>query len=36
MGVKSNSKNLDPKYIFHRKGGRSIIERKPVLSPDGE
>lgn len=24
------------KYVFTRKAGRSIIERKPIFSPDGE
>ncbi|KAI5644283.1 WD repeat-containing protein 75 [Phthorimaea operculella] len=37
MGVKPYSENnVKPKYTFQRKAGRSIIERKPVFSPDGE
>ncbi|CAH0398369.1 unnamed protein product [Chilo suppressalis] len=37
MGVKTfNNNGSDNKYIFHRKTGRSIIERRPVFSPDGE
>ncbi|XP_028171263.1 WD repeat-containing protein 75 [Ostrinia furnacalis] len=37
MGVKTFSDhNAEPKYNFHRKAGRSIIERRPLFSPDGE
>ncbi|XP_052741260.1 WD repeat-containing protein 75 [Bicyclus anynana] len=36
MGVKSNDEPLSTKYVFNRKAGRSIIERRPVFSPDGE
>lgn len=37
MGVKTfGDNNSEIKYNFHRKGGRSIIERPPVFSPDGE
>lgn len=37
MGVKPNNEDKpDTNYIFSRKAGRSIIERRPVFSPDGE
>ncbi|CAG9786715.1 unnamed protein product [Diatraea saccharalis] len=37
MGVKTFQDNTtDVKYTFHRKAGRSIIERRSVFSPDGE
>ncbi|CAG4982998.1 unnamed protein product [Parnassius apollo] len=37
MGVKTYSENISSNdYVFNRKAGRSIIERRPVLSPDGE
>lgn len=37
MGVKTFSdNNAEVKYNFHRKAGRSIIERRPIFSPDGE
>lgn len=26
----------ETKYNFNRKGGKSIIERRPVFSPDGQ
>ncbi|XP_013165077.1 PREDICTED: WD repeat-containing protein 75 [Papilio xuthus] len=37
MGVKPNDNdNPDNNYVFTRKAGRSIIERRPVFAPDGE
>ncbi|XP_075977994.1 WD repeat-containing protein l(2)05287 [Anticarsia gemmatalis] len=37
MGVKVGSDNTESvKYNFHRKAGRSIIDHRPVFSPDGE
>ncbi|XP_068633206.1 WD repeat-containing protein 75 [Battus philenor] len=37
MGVKTSNDCLsDNKYVFNRKAGRSIIEHRPVFSPDGE
>ncbi|KAL0883193.1 hypothetical protein ABMA27_016630 [Loxostege sticticalis] len=37
MGVKTFSdNNAEVKYNFHRKAGRSIIERRPIFSTDGE
>lgn len=37
MVVKSFNDNIaDSKYVFQRKAGRSIIERRPIFSPDGE
>ncbi|CAH2048612.1 unnamed protein product, partial [Iphiclides podalirius] len=31
-----NDNISDTKYVFKRKAGRSIIERRPIFSPDGE
>ncbi|KAL4713980.1 hypothetical protein ACJJTC_005611 [Scirpophaga incertulas] len=37
MGVKTSNDNSSTlKYTFHRKAGRSIIEKSPIFSPDGE
>ncbi|XP_045772755.1 WD repeat-containing protein 75 [Maniola jurtina] len=37
MGVKTlNDETPSTKYVFNRKAGRSLIERRPVFSPDGE
>ena len=37
MGVMTNGvSEKEVNYTFHRKAGRSIIERRPVFSPDGE
>lgn len=37
MGVMVNGDGgKSVKYNFYRKAGRSIIERRPVFSPDGE
>lgn len=36
MGIKQHKNVADSNYIFCRKGGRSIIERRPVFSPDGQ
>ncbi|XP_050351287.1 WD repeat-containing protein 75-like [Nymphalis io] len=36
MVVKTNSAEVSNTYVFNRKAGRSIIERRPVFSPDGE
>ncbi|XP_072949179.1 WD repeat-containing protein 75 [Epargyreus clarus] len=36
MGVKRQTDTNLTKYVLNRKAGRSIIERRPVFSPDGE
>lgn len=37
MGVVTNGvSEKEVNYTFNRKAGRSIIERRPVFSPDGE
>ncbi|XP_053609509.1 WD repeat-containing protein 75 [Plodia interpunctella] len=37
MGIKTYNSNMtETKYSFQRKSGRSIIEKRPVFSPDGE
>ncbi|KAM3965319.1 WD repeat-containing protein l(2)05287 [Aphomia sociella] len=36
MSTKKHKSVDDTNYIFRRKGGRNIIEQRPVFSPDGE
>ncbi|XP_059048482.1 WD repeat-containing protein 75 [Achroia grisella] len=36
MGIKKYESIDENNYIFSRKGGRSIIERRPLFSPDGQ
>lgn len=34
MGVKVTNKGGEINYVLRRKGGRSIVDKKPVISPD--
>lgn len=36
MVVKIQKSNEEKKYSFTRKAGRSIIEHRPIFSPDGQ